>query len=143
MAGSGRLEQLHQIAGRVADQYLLAAGAFDDVIAEGDASGAQAGGHGGQIIGQQDKAVPAAGGGGCPRLAWLTQFCGVATMLGSTDEENIGTIGEQQRHTRHARQAAQHGGQHGQANGGGHGPWHVSGGKARVGGYGGDQGGDA
>lgn len=59
----GGLEEFHDVAGGVLQQDLLAAGAFQDGVAEGHAGGAEAGGLGFNVRHDEVDAVPAAGAG--------------------------------------------------------------------------------
>src|SRR4051794_23061461 len=64
-AASG-LEQLDRVAGGVLQEDLLPAGAADDVVAEGEACGAQPLDLGRDVLDDQVDAVPAAGFGRAP-----------------------------------------------------------------------------
>src|SRR6185437_16086079 len=57
----GRLKELDDVARRIQEQNLLAAGPGDDVVAERRARRAQAGDFGVEVVDDQVNAVPAAG----------------------------------------------------------------------------------
>ena len=61
--GAGRLEELDDVAGRILEQDLLAAGPFDDVVAERRAGVAEPGDLGVDVVDDEVDAVPAAGSG--------------------------------------------------------------------------------
>src|SRR5262249_44133505 len=58
--GGGGLEELDDVAGGVLEQYLLAAGSFEDVVAEPSTGAAETGHLGIDVVDDEVDAVPAA-----------------------------------------------------------------------------------